>query len=83
MTSPVPKCLRCGGAMQQGYIVDRVSGWYDPTKWFEGELVIGKLGGIKKAKSKPFLVSTYRCVQCGYLESYAAKPNDNNELKGA
>jgi hypothetical protein len=75
MTTPVPKCLRCGGDMQQGYIGDRTLGGYDPTKWFEGELAIGKLGGIKKAKSAPFLVSTYRCVKCGYLESYAAEAN--------
>ncbi|MEI8372246.1 MAG: hypothetical protein WCJ35_05335 [Planctomycetota bacterium] len=74
MPNPPPKCLRCGGDMQEGYIADRVAGWYDPTKWFEGKLVTGFLGGIQKAKSKPLLVRTWRCVQCGYLESYADKP---------
>ena len=64
--------------MQQGYIADRVAGWYDPTKWFEGELVIGTLGGVRKAKSKPLLVHTYRCVQCGYLVSYATKHSPEN-----
>jgi hypothetical protein len=58
--------------MQQGYIPDRNAGWYEPTKWFEGGLQIGALGGVKRSKTKPLLVRTYRCVQCGYLESYAA-----------
>jgi hypothetical protein len=74
MPRSLPKCLRCGGEMEQGYIPDRVSGWYDPTKWFAGELVRGMLGGVKRAKSKPLVVRTYRCPQCGYLESYAEKP---------
>ena len=74
MTTPVPKCPRCGGEMQQGYVADRNLGGYEPTKWFEGELIVGRLGDVKKAGSTPFPVSTYRCATCGYLESYAAKP---------
>ncbi len=82
MPNPMPTCLRCGGDMQQGYIADRAYGGYDPQKWFEGDLVTGFLGGIKtdflgrikNLKSEPLLVRTYRCVQCGYLESYAAEP---------
>jgi len=59
--------------MQPGYIADRAAAGYDPAKWFEGDLVTGALGGVEKPKSKPLLVRTYRCVQCGYLESYADK----------
>ncbi|MGA2255883.1 MAG: hypothetical protein ABSG53_14650 [Thermoguttaceae bacterium] len=71
MPSPLPKCLRCGGEMQPGYIADRTVAGYDPAKWFEGDLVTGVFGGVEKARSKPLLVSTYRCIQCGYLKSYA------------
>jgi len=60
--------------MQRGYIADRVQGWYEPTKWFEGEPNVGLLGDVKKSPSTPLLVSTYRCTQCGYLESYATEP---------
>jgi hypothetical protein len=69
----LPKCLRCGGSMQHGYIADRTFFGYDPEKWFEGDLVTGFCSGIEKSKSKPLRVSTCRCVQCGYLESYATK----------
>jgi hypothetical protein len=72
MTKPAPsKCVRCDGDMQEGYLVDRNGGWYEPTKWFEGELKLGRLGGVAKSEHKPVIVTTYRCVQCGYLESYA------------
>ena len=56
MPNPLPKCPRCGGEMQQGYIADRAAGGYDPAKWFEGDLVTGFLGGIEKPESKPLLV---------------------------
>ncbi len=74
MSDSLLKCLRCGGEMQQGYVPDRTLGGYDPTKWFAGELIVGTLGGVEKVKSEPLLVQTYRCVACGYLESYAVKP---------
>ena len=63
--------------MRPGYIADRAAAGYDPAKWFEGDLVTGVLGGIEKPRSKPVLVRTYRCVQCGYLESYADKLAEN------
>jgi len=50
MTHPAPKCLCCGGDMQQGYIPDRNLGWYDPGKWFEGDLAVDRFGGVKKRK---------------------------------
>lgn len=75
MPDPSPRCLRCGSEMQPGYIPDRNLGWYDPTKWFGGKLSVGFLGGVDhKPKDKPLFVRTYRCVQCGYLESYAEAP---------
>ena len=77
MPNPLPKCLRCGGDMQQGYIADRTAAGYDPVKWFAGKLATGFLGGIEKPQGKPLLVSTYRCLQCGYLESYAGKLADS------
>lgn len=71
MPNALPQCLRCGSDMQQGYVADRAAGGYNPPKWFAGNLATGFLGGIAKAASKPLLVRTYRCVRCGYLESYA------------
>ncbi len=60
--------------MQKGYIPDRAFAGYYPSKWFEGDLVTNCTGRTGKSKSKPLFVETYRCVQCGCLESYAAKP---------
>ena len=73
MPDPLPKCLRCGSDMQQGYIADRAGVWFTPEKWFAGDGEKGVLF-INELKCKPLLVSTYRCAECGYLESYATKP---------
>jgi hypothetical protein len=74
MPDPFPKCLRCGSDMQQGYIADRAGVRFTPEKWYAGEWERGVLGLIDQLKSCPLLVKTYRCVECGYLESYATEP---------
>jgi rubrerythrin len=41
-------------------------------EWLEGEHERSFLGGVARTRGKTVLpVVTYRCRQCGYLESYA------------
>ncbi|MDB5602344.1 MAG: hypothetical protein JWN71_4388 [Xanthobacteraceae bacterium] len=60
-------CLRCQSAMEIGFVPNPTHGqevWFEgaaPTT-FRGSFMIGK---------KRFVVIAYRCVACGYLESYA------------
>lgn len=60
-------CLRCKGKMEQGFVTG-VRGV--PLNWIE-EMGTGALGLVMKPKGeRP--ITTYRCTECGLLESYAA-----------
>ena len=73
------RCPKCEGAMVTGYIADRNAGWYEPTKWFPGELDLDWAKGVKKSSVPPLLVVTDRCTRCGYLESFARQPTTEAE----
>ena len=76
MTQPVINCVKCEGFMEEGFIVDR--GHYDSTRvetWVEGKPVKSFWTGIKVSDRQQFKVRTFRCANCGYLESYAVEEN--------
>ena len=59
-------CPKCSGDMQKGFIADtEAMGHQTRQHWGTGIKVLG--AGLDNALP----VSTYRCTQCGYLESYA------------
>jgi hypothetical protein len=64
------RCAKCGGLMQTGFIVDRSYGSTFQEEWVQGRprsfLYRVILRGARRQK-----VLTYRCVDCGYLESFA------------
>lgn len=67
-------CPKCAGEMEDGFIAD----YYDddrikPSDWVEGEPVKALWTGTKINDKKQYRVQTFRCVRCGYLESYAAE----------
>ena len=65
-------CPRCGGGMETGYTVDISYGKTAVPKWVAGEPVSSFWSsGLKLAGKEQLPVSTYRCRQCGFLESYA------------
>lgn len=68
-------CPKCGSAMDEGFIVDRAEGFYVP-QWQSGppqstRLLGINVGGVNVNVKLWRPVTTYRCAQCGYLESYA------------
>ena len=66
------RCLRCEGLMEEGFVLDR--GHYNSkmvNTWVEGEPVKSFWSGIKTSDRQQYEVRTFRCVECGYLESYA------------
>ena len=68
-------CLRCGGAMELGYVVDRGNEGLPGTQiWVEGAPERSFLAGLKLKGRSVLAVETYRCGGCGYLESYASTP---------
>ncbi len=75
MSSTAPSCLRCGSAMEQGFVADK--GDYnalDLQRWIEGAPERSFWTGIKTKNREVLVVSTFRCERCGYLESYATTP---------
>ena len=65
------KCSKCNGAMQEGLVVDLNYAGIIPSMWVEGRVVnsVGPktmMDGQRKVKT-----ITYRCLNCGYLDSYA------------
>ena len=67
-----PKCPRCGGPMEQGFVLDRAHGDSMRTQeWLEGEPVKSFWSGLKTKGREKHPVRTFRCERCGYLESYA------------
>jgi hypothetical protein len=73
MASRSLSCPRCGGSMEQGYIIDVGYGKTAVPKWVAGEPTTSLWagGGLKLRGKDQLEVSTYRCRGCGYLESYA------------
>ena len=65
-------CPRCRGRMERGYTYD--AGHYDAgkvAKWVEGPPERSIWTGLKTKDRDVLPITTYRCEQCGYLESYA------------
>ena len=71
MASRSLECPRCGGSMEQGFIIDEGYGTKRPPKWAAGTPVFSMWTGLKLRGKEQLEVSTYRCHRCGYLESYA------------
>ena len=64
------RCPKCGSEMEIGYLLDHAHVNLVPTLWIKGVLErsfwwLAKIRG----KTKRMVVS-YRCVDCGFLESY-------------
>lgn len=60
-------CLRCQGAMEIGFLPNLTRA---EQVWVEGDSPTTYRGSFLMGRKK-FVVATYRCTACGYLESYA------------
>jgi len=61
------KCPKCGADMQEGFALRL------PVRWIVGKPEKSFLGEIKAAGREQRHIESYRCVGCGYLESYATE----------
>jgi hypothetical protein len=71
------ECPRCRGAMAPGYVLDH--GDHNARRvahWVEGTPEKSFWVGLKTADRAVLPVTTYRCVRCGYLESYANRASE-------
>ena len=63
------KCSKCGANMEAGFILEHRL----PVRWISGQPDKSFLGDIKAAGREHRHIESYRCVGCGYLESYATE----------
>lgn len=72
---PAKSCDKCTGVMEKGFVAD-YTGEGDLSAiqniWVEGNYEKGWFGAKFKGKKK-FIVSSYRCKNCGFLESFATE----------
>ena len=68
-----PNCVKCRSRMVEGFIADYTHGMIRTSDWVKGEPVKSFWTGINLKNKQQFRVKTYRCENCGYLESYAAE----------
>ena len=83
MINKPEKCLRCGGEMCEGFTVPMtIPGLSGLTRhlgmiahWISGPPERSFWAGVKTVGKMQFPVQSFRCKQCGFLESYA-NPSD-------
>ena len=62
------KCSKCGAEMQEGFILEHRLA----VRWIAGKPETSLLGDVIKTDGREQRrLESYRCVACGYLESYA------------
>jgi hypothetical protein len=57
--------------MEAGFVPDANYGGYTRGQWAEGEPRKSFWTGLKVDQYNLIPITTYRCPNCGYLESYA------------
>ena len=64
-------CSKCNGKMEEGLVVDLSYKGAIPSMWVEDPAAdSGVVGAVDNHKRKVKTV-TYRCSNCGFLDSYA------------
>ena len=77
MASSNPTCPKCKSAMEEGFIADHAHGNSAiVSEWVEGP-PDQRWWGLKTGDKGKLNVVTFRCVRCGFLESYAPIPTEN------
>lgn len=65
------KCIKCGGALVEGFIVDHGDGGYKRQQiWIEGAPEASFWSGLKTKDKQAFNVRALRCADCNFLEFY-------------
>lgn len=72
-----PLCLRCEAEMIPGFCIDFGDGNLTRvTRWAPGVPAAGWFSEVKGTQVKSGIKTiTFRCPDCGYLESYAPPPS--------
>src|SRR5450631_1688232 len=76
------QCIRCHAHMESGWVPDNNHGGLQRQNWSPGEPQPSFWMGLKVEKKDQVIpVTTLRCPNCGYLESYAMPPETAREIR--
>jgi hypothetical protein len=64
-------CSKCGGAMQEGFILDLLRAGQMPASWIEGEPEKSIFDQARIKGRARYRIRSFRCTKCGLLENYA------------
>ena len=70
MASP-KQCVKCGGSLEQGFVLDTTHGGRIVSQWVPGAPVKSFWVGTKVPEKKLIPIAAFRCASCGFLEQYA------------
>jgi predicted nucleic-acid-binding Zn-ribbon protein len=65
------ECIRCHAHMESGWVADKTHRGVERQNWSPGEPQPSFWTRLKLEKDQLISVTTFRCPNCGYLESYA------------
>ena len=71
MATQSHSCPKCQSRMQEGFTLDNTYGGRAVSSWIEGAPQRSIWVGVKLEGRTPIEIATYRCLSCGFLESYA------------
>ena len=75
------ECTRCHAHMECGWVPDNTHAGLQQETWCPGEPQPSFWTGLKVEKKDIVIpVTTFRCPNCGYLESYAIPQSQNGVL---
>jgi hypothetical protein len=64
-------CSKCSGQMQEGLVVDLNYKGVIPSMWIEDQAAPGGAAVVADNHKRKVKTITYRCSNCGFLDSYA------------
>ncbi len=65
------KCTKCGGRVEEGFMLDAMHGGYKAEEWVEGAPERSFWTGVKVSDRSRYKLRAFRCTKCGHLELYA------------
>ena len=68
-------CVKCGGSMQQGFVIDCTYGGNVVSQWAPGAPQLSFFGRLNLSSIKrprgTLPLAAFRCETCGFVEYYA------------
>ena len=69
--TPELNCPKCKGQMQEGLVVDFNYAGVLPSMWIQDQAQASAASSSNMNGKRKIKTVTYRCSDCGYLDSYA------------